>query len=132
MGGSEWVKCGYSCCACRDLLRNPAGCRAGATILFCMAFPSLCTPPDPVNNAEPYKKDEADGEYCPEGSPDDKKLSNGEIDKLKDAGIDPHDLKPKKGGSKYDLFKDRNGNIIVKPKKGNGPGDPSGFNINNF
>ena len=47
-------------------LRNPAGCRAGATILFCMAFPSLCTPPDPVNNAEPYKKDEADGEYCPE------------------------------------------------------------------
>ncbi|MEN3157786.1 RHS repeat-associated core domain-containing protein, partial [Alkalimonas sp. NCh-2] len=66
------------------------------------------------------------------GCPDDKKLSNGEIDKLKDAGFDPHDLKPKKGGSKFDLFKDKNGNIIVKPKKGNGPGDPTGLNINNL
>lgn len=73
-----------------------------------------------------------DGGQCPEGSPDDKKLSNGEIDKLKDAGFDPHDLKPKKGGSKFDLFKDKNGNIIVKPKKGNGPGDPTGLNINDF
>ena len=73
-----------------------------------------------------------DGGQCPDGSPDDKKLSNGEIDKLKDAGLDPHDLKPKKGGSKFDLFKDKNGNIIVKPKKGNGLGDPTGLNINDF
>ena len=51
-------------------LRNPAGCRAGATILFCMAFPSLCTPPDPVNNAEPYKKDRGEGESCPIDLPD--------------------------------------------------------------
>jgi hypothetical protein len=67
-----------------------------------------------------------------EGSPGDKKLTPGEIDKLKGKGVDPHDLKPKKGGSRYDLFKDKNGNIIVKPKKGNGPGDPTGLNINNF
>ncbi|QLQ33444.1 MAG: RHS domain-containing protein [Candidatus Thiothrix singaporensis] len=38
-----------------------------------------------------------DGAQCPdEGNPDDKKLSEGEIDKLKDAGINPHDLKPKR------------------------------------
>ncbi|HEY5753582.1 MAG TPA: polymorphic toxin type 33 domain-containing protein [Chthoniobacterales bacterium] len=35
-----------------------------------------------------------------------KRLSKGEIKKLKQAGLDPHDLKP---NSKYDLFKDDNG-----------------------
>lgn len=66
------------------------------------------------------------------GSPDDKKLTPGEVDKLKGAGHDPYDLKPKKNGSKYVLFKDKNGHVIVKPKNGNGPGDPTGLNINNF
>jgi hypothetical protein len=56
-----------------------------------------------------------------------KKLSPGEIKKLKDKGIDPHNLKP---NSKYDLFKDKDGNIYVKPKDGSGPGDPTGININ--
>jgi RHS repeat-associated protein len=65
-------------------------------------------------------------------SPGDKALSPGEIEKLKDAGIDPHDLKPKKNGSKYDLFKDKNGNVIVKPKAGNGPGEETGININHY
>jgi RHS repeat-associated protein len=73
--------------------------------------------PPPPNDRDPKK---------------DKKLSNGEIKRLKDNGIDPHSLKPKKNGSKFDLFKDRNGNIIVKPKNGSGPGDPTFFNINNF
>ncbi len=67
-----------------------------------------------------------------EGSSDDKKLTSGEIEKLKDNDIDPHDLKPKKNGSKYDLFKDKDGNIIIKPKKDNGPGDYTGININEF
>ncbi|ENT6808092.1 polymorphic toxin type 33 domain-containing protein [Vibrio vulnificus] len=71
-------------------------------------------------------------ESVPESCADDKKLSKGEIDKLKGHGIDPHDLKPKKNGSKYDLFKDRDGNIFVKPKKGNGPGEFTGFNIYNL
>jgi hypothetical protein len=57
-----------------------------------------------------------------------KRLSSGEINKLKQAGFDPHDLKP---NSKFDLFKDENGNIFVKPKDGSGPGDPTGININN-
>jgi hypothetical protein len=55
-----------------------------------------------------------------------KKLSKGEIDKLMEKGINPHSLKP---DSKYDLFKDVDGNIYVKPKNGSGPGDPTGINI---
>ena len=56
-----------------------------------------------------------------------KKLSPGEIKKLQERGIDPHDLKP---NSKYDFFKDKDGNIHVKPKDGSGPGDPTGINVN--
>jgi hypothetical protein len=59
----------------------------------------------------------------------DKKLSPGEIKRLKDNGIDPHDLKP---NSWYDLFKDRQGNIIVKPKDGSGPDDPTGLNLHDL
>ena len=58
-----------------------------------------------------------------------KKLSRAEIDKLIKANIHPHALKP---NSKYDLFKDKAGNICVKPKDGSGPGDPTGININDL
>jgi hypothetical protein len=57
----------------------------------------------------------------------DKCSSPGEIRKLQQQGIYPHDLKP---NSKYDLFKDKDGNIFVKPKNGSGPGEPTGININ--
>lgn len=62
----------------------------------------------------------------------DKKLSKSEIRRLKKAGYDVHDLKGGKGASRYDLFKDRQGNIYVKPKSGAGPGDSLGINIKNF
>lgn len=39
----------------------------------------------------------------------DKKLSNGEISKLKKNGIDPHNLKPH---SDYDLYKDKKGKFL--------------------
>jgi RHS repeat-associated protein len=65
----------------------------------------------------------------PDSTPKDKKLSDGEIKKLGEGGVNPHDLKD---NSRQDLFKDRKGNIIVKPKAGNGPGDPTGYNINDF
>lgn len=55
-------------------------------------------------------------------------LSKGEIKALKEAGIDVHDLKPDRAG-RYDLYKDPDGNIVVKPKGGSGPGDPTGLNI---
>jgi RHS repeat-associated protein len=65
-------------------------------------------------------------------SKQDKKLSKGEINNLKDNGIDPHDLKPRKNGSKFDLFKRPNGDICVKPKSGIGPGEDTGININDI
>ena len=34
--------------------------------------------------------------------------------------------------SKYDLFKDSEGKIIVKPKSGVGPGEDTGLNILDF
>ncbi len=71
-----------------------------------------------------YHSDDA-SEQCPQ----DKKLTNGEIDRLIKGGVHPHDLKD---NSKQDLFKDKDGNIRVKPKSGIGPGDPTGINMNDF
>ena len=65
------------------------------------------------------------GNPCKGGAKQMQKLSKGEIKALKGKGIDPHDLKP---NSKFDLFKDKDGNIFVKRKNGAGPGDPTGIN----
>jgi uncharacterized protein RhaS with RHS repeats len=63
----------------------------------------------------------------------DKKLSPAEAEKLKKGGEDPHKIKEGFGPpSRSDLYKDRRGNIYVKPKGGNGPGEPAGLNINDF
>jgi hypothetical protein len=63
----------------------------------------------------------------------DKKLSPQEIKKLKDAGVDPEVEKLGKGTGQRDLYKDpKTGNIYVKPKGGSGPGEPTGYNINDF
>lgn len=59
----------------------------------------------------------------------DKKLSPEEIKKLKGAGIDPERLKGSKHTGALDLFKDKKGNIKVKPKDGSGPGEDTGINI---
>lgn len=60
----------------------------------------------------------------------DKKLTPGEIEKLKEKGVwDHHD---KDFGSRFDLYKDRKGNVYEKPKGGLGPGDPIGINLNNL
>jgi uncharacterized protein RhaS with RHS repeats len=63
---------------------------------------------------------------------EDKKLTPGEINKLKGRGIDPEQLKGGRSTGKIDLFKDRKGNIIIKPKDGSGPGEPTGININDL
>jgi len=62
----------------------------------------------------------------------DKRLSNGEVKQLEKAGHDIHELKGGKNASKYDLFKDKNGNVYIKPKNGKGPGDPTGINLNDL
>ena len=65
-------------------------------------------------------------------SKQDKRLTPGEIEKLKKAGEDIHKLKEKSGKSKSDLFKRPNGDICIKPKSGNGPGEDIGININDI
>ena len=62
----------------------------------------------------------------------DKLLTPGEIRKLKDAGLDPHDLKGGRKTGQSDLYKDKHGNIKIKPKGGDGEGEDLFININNL
>jgi RHS repeat-associated protein len=65
-----------------------------------------------------------------EGAEQYKRITNSEIKRWqKKFGFDAHDLKP---DSKYDLFKDKHGRIIVKPRDGRGPGEWTGYNIDEF
>jgi RHS repeat-associated protein len=99
----------------------------GIYILHRTANLGPATPPKP-QSTPPKTQNACEGSsLAPNNAAQMKKLSPGEIKKLKDKGIDPHNLKP---NSKYDLFKDKDGNIYVKPKDGSGPGDPTGININ--
>lgn len=62
----------------------------------------------------------------------DKRLSAGEAKFLKEKGFDPEQLKADivgKNVSKYDIFKDRAGNLYVKPKSGEGFGERLNMNI---
>lgn len=60
-----------------------------------------------------------------------KKLSGGEVEKLIKNDLHPHTLKPKPH-SRYDLYKDPQGDVHVFPKGGTGPGEPTGININDL
>lgn len=62
----------------------------------------------------------------------DKLLTRDEIARLKQAGINIHELKGKRNASRKDLYKDSEGNIYIKPKDGQSTGDETGLNINNF
>ena len=61
-----------------------------------------------------------------------KKLTKKDIKDLKKKGEDPEELKGGKRTGGVDLYKDKKGNIIVKPKGGIGPEEPTGLNINDF
>ena len=62
----------------------------------------------------------------------DKKLTRDEIARLQRAGVDIHDLKDRHNAAHRDLYKDEDGNIYVKPKGGQAPGEPTNLNINDF
>jgi len=62
----------------------------------------------------------------------DKLLTPSEIAKLQRGGIDIHALKNEEGASRKDLYKNIDGNIYVKPKGGQSPGEDTGLNINDF
>jgi Bacterial toxin 33 len=76
------------------------------------------------------KKESSDGDG--RNAANDKLISNDEIERLKEGGVDIHELKGKNNASKRDLYKDAEGNIYVKPKGGRGPGEDTGLNINDF
>ena len=71
------------------------------------------------------------GQEQKEGAQD-KKLSNSEVKTLeKNTGQSAHDIKGDivgdKGVSRYDLYKTKGGDIVVKPKSGSGTGEPTGY-----
>ena len=61
-----------------------------------------------------------------------RRLSRREIKRLQNSGIDPHDLKHKKHGSRHDLFKDKDGSVYVMNKDGSGEPEGTGININDL
>ena len=65
---------------------------------------------------------------------DDQRLSKGEIKALEEGGENAHEIKGGENAStsKRDLFKDKDGNIYVKPKDGSGPGEPTGLNVKDY
>jgi hypothetical protein len=44
-------------------------------------------------------------------------------------GQDVHDIKGRRGASKRDLWVKPNGEVVIKPKNGRGPGEPVGVNL---
>jgi RHS repeat-associated protein len=58
----------------------------------------------------------------------DNRLTPGEIKNMKDKGIDPEELKGGRKTGGLDLFKKPGGEIVIKPKDGSGPGEPTGYN----
>jgi hypothetical protein len=106
---------------------NPWACGAAAAAILCATNPACKKAVQGCFDSVDRMFNETD--ESSDNSKQDKKLSKGEIDKLIEGGVHPHDLKE---NARQDLFKDRDGNIIVKPKNGSGPGDPTGYNINYF
>ena len=87
---------------------------------------------DEKDKGEKEKKGKDKGDRGERNPKQDKKLTRGDIEKLKNNGIDPEELKGGKSTGKTDLYKDRSGNIYVKPKGGGGEGDPTGINLRNL
>ncbi len=62
----------------------------------------------------------------------DKKLTNRFVEQFaKQTGVDLHDGQTKPN-ARYDLYRKPNGDIVVKPKGGKGPGEPTGYNVNDI
>jgi hypothetical protein len=66
-------------------------------------------------------------------SEQDKKLTKDEVRRLeRGTGETAEEIKGKKHAGSRELYKDKHGNVIVKPKGGKGPGEPTGYNINDY
>jgi RHS repeat-associated protein len=99
-------------------------------------------PSDDTNEGEGVPDDVTDsgvpiieeGEESDEDSPelkDLKKISKGDVKKLKEQGRGPHVIKDEvDADSKQDLYKDKDGNIYVGNKDGTGEAESTGDNVN--
>jgi RHS repeat-associated protein len=66
-------------------------------------------------------------------SAQDQKLSADEVQRLESgSGETAEEIKGEKHAGQRDLYKKPNGDIVVKPKGGKGPGEPTGYNINDY
>ena len=87
-----------------------------------------------AHRAEGYSQRHALGRHADD--PCDQKLSPHEIGKLQRADIAVERLKWELGArppSRFDLYKCRNGDIVIKRKgDSRGPGEPTGLNIHQF
>jgi hypothetical protein len=82
-----------------------------------------------TGGASPPPEDEnGNKEQEPKDGKQLKQLSEKEIKELKKNGVDIHELKGK-GSSRYDLYKDRNGNVYQMLKGGRGEPQSTGINL---
>jgi hypothetical protein len=91
--------------------------------------------PDPEDDKPDTSENETeseDGNSETDPGGDIRKLSRDEVKRLSGSGIDIHKLKGGKGASRFDLYKDRQGNIFIKRKGGGGEADPTGLNIKDY
>jgi hypothetical protein len=66
-------------------------------------------------------------------SAQDPKLTNDEIRRLeRGTGETAEQIKGEKHAGQRDLYKKPNGDVVVKPKGGKGPGELTGYNINDY
>jgi len=85
--------------------------------------PDTSANPDPEDYKPDTSENETDaknGTDAADPGGDVRKLSRDEVKKLKDHGINIHELKGGKGASRFDLYKDSHGNIFIKRKGGGG------------
>lgn len=133
--------CGVTSAACGLGLVTPGGQVVGG--LACGAAPAICEMAGGLvaghvivksgslaSSAVMMNKKDEDSNSGTRNPAQDKMLSKPEAKK-----VDAHKIKRDVLGKKapianYDLYKDKAGNIYVKPKGGKGPGEPTGVNIN--
>jgi hypothetical protein len=56
-------------------------------------------------------------------------LSKAEIEALKKSGFDPHVEKGRGQVARFDLYKDADGNVWIKNKRGGGEAEYTGVNV---
>ena len=117
-------------------LRGGFDCDGGAVITVIGGAIAVAIIDDLVDWAK-EKLDDLSTWFAERNPAQDHRLTDGEIEKLKEeTGRTAEEIKGDIVGprhvSRYDLYKDEDGNILVKPRGGAGEGEPTGYNINDL